>query len=84
MGKVKRADFVNSARRIGRADAIKKRRVFTCLPTVHCCRSGRRGFSSPFCFDILISPHRDMIAASKRRKEKAGPEEDDSSDEIEN
>lgn len=29
MGKVKRADFVNNARRIGRADAIKKRYVYS-------------------------------------------------------
>ena len=31
MGKIKRADTVNSARRIGRADAIKKRSVAVAL-----------------------------------------------------
>ncbi|KAI0761689.1 P-loop containing nucleoside triphosphate hydrolase protein [Trametes elegans] len=55
MGKVKRAEAVNNARRIGRHDAIKKRRV------LGMCRRLDR------CADLL---RRDMIAGSKRRKEK--------------
>ena len=55
MGKVKRAEAVNNARRIGRHDAIKKRQVLGM-----CGRLDR-------CADPL---RRDMIAGSKRRKEK--------------
>ena len=56
MGKVKRADAVNNARRVGRGDAIKKRQV------VRCTLSGRSMSSRP--------RPRDMIAGSKRRKAK--------------
>ena len=55
MGKVKRPEFINTARMIGRRDAIKKRcdhmfNVMTYLLTGHFTR--------------------DMVAGSKRRKEK--------------
>jgi len=73
MGKVKRAEMVNSARKIGRSDAIKKRLVrLKHLPLL----------------PALCRYKRDMIAGSKRRKEKelraadnkSSAEADDNSD----
>lgn len=60
MGKAKRSDMVNTARKVGRSDAIKKRYVAAspCL-----------GFLSRRYSHIGSS--RDMIAGSKRRKQKA-------------
>ena len=55
MGKVKRAEFVNPARRIGRSDAIKK-------------RSGSFIQSVSMRADDCPS---DMVAGSQRRKKKA-------------
>ncbi|KIJ21449.1 hypothetical protein PAXINDRAFT_123201 [Paxillus involutus ATCC 200175] len=55
MGKVKRAETVNAARKIGRSDAIKKRRGFLLR---------HRSTAT----DVIID--RDMIAGSKRRKAK--------------
>jgi ATP-dependent RNA helicase DDX52/ROK1 len=55
MGKVKRAEFVNPARRIGRSDAIKKR-----------CGN----FIQPASMKA-DNCHSDMIAGSQRRKKKA-------------
>lgn len=68
MGKVKRSDIVNNARKVGRSEAIKKRQVVYCV-----------GATSPLLDDFLC--HRDMIAGSKRRKDKVdterGVEDDD-------
>ena len=54
MGKIKRTEFVNAARRIGRNDAIKKR-----------CVGNDQGVI-PWHNCIV----RDMIAGSKRRESK--------------
>jgi hypothetical protein len=64
MGKVKRPDAVNNARRIGRADAIKKRCVNTIVPLRLVDRR------TIFRNGKLIRYDRDMIAGSKRRREK--------------
>ena len=60
MGKVKRADVVTNAHRIGKGDAVKKRWV----PVLVC---------SSVCF---LTRNREMIAGSKRRKEKATETQD--------
>ena len=57
MGKVKRAENVNAARKLGRNDAVKKRYVLV-LP-----------YNYPH--QTIIHTARDMIAGSKRRKHKA-------------
>jgi hypothetical protein len=57
MGKVKRPEIVNNARKIGRRDALKRR-------FVQCC-------NSLLSRDVLtVLKHREMIEGSKRRKEK--------------
>lgn len=58
MGKVKRTDTVNAARKIGRSDAIKKRLV----------RLKHWALLPAYIDTNLLQ--RDMIAGSKRRKEK--------------
>jgi hypothetical protein len=58
MGKVKREEIVNTARKIGRRDAIKKRSDI-CRVDVHVEQR-------------LTMKCRDMIAGSKRRKHKQG------------
>ena len=58
MGKVKRAENVNVARKLGRNDAVKKRCVLV-LP-----------YNYPHQ-TIIHNTARDMIAGSKRRKHKA-------------
>ena len=65
MGKVKRMGTVNKANRIGRNDAIKKRSVTLIFPHV--------------LLLIHCSTNREMIAASKRRKEKGEKDPDQSS-----
>lgn len=52
MGKVKRAEIVNPARKIGRSDAIKKRQA---------C------FASELDVSSHLETLRDMVAGSKRR-----------------
>lgn len=59
MGKVKRSDLVNPARKIGRADAIKKR--FVLIP-----KSRTNFLSIGWC--------REMIVGSKRRGERLAAE----------
>lgn len=58
MGKVKRPETVNAARKIGRMDAIKKRQV-----------TFGRPLPPPKCANLYWLL-RDMVAGSKRRKEK--------------
>jgi hypothetical protein len=59
MGKVKRAQVVNTARKPGRNAAVKMRHVFY--------------FTSWLLYKIitLVNAFRDMIEGSKRRKHKA-------------
>ena len=59
MGKVKRTEAVNPARKIGRNEAIKKRYVLSV------CWAMRRRANY-----LFLDTCRDMIAGSKRRKEK--------------